>query len=95
MRGMAVFGAAFESWWKSKVGMDDTDIPVLPEFMVLKIDARIRVTPTAASSSQPALISTDLPARPPAAGWPPPFFASSHFFGRGQQIIGLRHDKWI
>ena len=51
--------------------MDDTDIPVLPEFMVLKIDDRIRVTPTAASSSQPALISTDLPARPPAAGLPP------------------------
>ena len=28
---------AFESWWKERMGILDSDIPVLPEYMVQKI----------------------------------------------------------
>ena len=32
----------FESWWKSKAGFTDPDIPVLPEFMVAKIGDKVQ-----------------------------------------------------
>jgi hypothetical protein len=28
----------FEAWWKERLGIVDANIPVLPEFMVQKID---------------------------------------------------------
>eukprot|EP01048_Picozoa_sp_COSAG05_P028779 COSAG05_NODE_9116_length_646_cov_1.197441_3_plen_111_part_01 len=31
---MGVSFPGFEAWWKDRVGIDDPDIPVLPEFMV-------------------------------------------------------------
>eukprot|EP01043_Picozoa_sp_COSAG02_P010971 COSAG02_NODE_397_length_23124_cov_439.255635_13_plen_965_part_00 len=34
--------AGFEAWWKAKSGATEPDIPVLPEFMVLKINDRVR-----------------------------------------------------
>ena len=30
--------SAFETWWKERIGFDDVGIPVLPEFLVKKID---------------------------------------------------------
>eukprot|EP01046_Picozoa_sp_COSAG06_P060131 COSAG06_NODE_12683_length_1343_cov_1.403537_1_plen_211_part_00 len=33
--------AGFEAWWKERTGMSDPDIPVLPEFMVLRIQDRV------------------------------------------------------
>ena len=35
---------SFEAWWKHATGMNDADIPVLPEFMVLKINDQIRAS---------------------------------------------------
>ena len=32
--------AGFEAWWKAQSGATDPDIPVLPEYMVMKIDER-------------------------------------------------------
>ena len=32
----------FEAWWKSQSGATDPDIPVLPEFMVMKIEDKVR-----------------------------------------------------
>jgi CRP-like cAMP-binding protein/Ca2+-binding EF-hand superfamily protein len=32
---------SFESWWKEKVGINDPDLPVLPEFMVTRIAEKI------------------------------------------------------
>ena len=33
---------AFESWWKQKAGLSDPDIPVLPEFLVMRIEDKVR-----------------------------------------------------
>ena len=33
--------AGFEAWWKAKSGATEPDIPVLPEFMVLKINDKV------------------------------------------------------
>ena len=33
--------AGFEAWWKGKSGATEPDIPVLPEFMVLKINDKV------------------------------------------------------
>lgn len=34
--------AGFEAWWKAQSGATEPDIPVLPEFMVMKIDDRVK-----------------------------------------------------
>ena len=33
--------ASFEKWWKKRLGLDEADIPVLPELMVEKIDEQV------------------------------------------------------
>eukprot|EP01048_Picozoa_sp_COSAG05_P011647 COSAG05_NODE_1112_length_5856_cov_11.397082_2_plen_976_part_00 len=43
--GIQQFGVnftGFESWWKAKAGFTDPDLPVLPEFMVLKIGDKVK-----------------------------------------------------
>ena len=39
---MGVNFSCFEAWWKDATGMQDSDIPVLPEFMVLRIEDKIQ-----------------------------------------------------
>lgn len=39
---MGISFAGFEAWWKKQTGLADPDIPVLPEFMVLKINDRVK-----------------------------------------------------
>jgi hypothetical protein len=34
--------AGFETWWQDKTGIFESDIPVLPEFMVQKIEDRVK-----------------------------------------------------
>jgi Ca2+-binding EF-hand superfamily protein len=34
--------SAFENWWKEKTGMNDPDIPVLPESMVMRITDKVK-----------------------------------------------------
>ena len=40
-RTLGVNFASFESYWKERMNMDDPDIPVLPEFMVLRIGDKV------------------------------------------------------
>jgi hypothetical protein len=32
----------FESWWKARNGIDDGEVPVIPEAMALRIDEAVR-----------------------------------------------------
>ena len=36
-----VNSAGFETWWKIQVGLNEPDIPVLPEFMVARIEEKV------------------------------------------------------
>ena len=34
--------SGFEAWWKDRAGIQEPDIPVLPEYMVMRIAEKVR-----------------------------------------------------
>ena len=48
--------SAFEAWWKDRAGIKDPDIPVLPEYMVMRIAEKAKSQPNW-RRGEPSLVS--------------------------------------